>query len=322
MRNYVRYRQYKGSQHFKSSFVLIKFSTRIILILLLSSLLGSCIGTKYNQPSSQNPSPMTETIRTHKRVSANGCSGKRIKWEILGKPVQLFIPQGYSSSAAPHLIIHFHGVPKVSEFAICQKTSQVMLTITGGSGSSSYEKLFTGTENLTDLLNRTAKELDVNGFSSLTLSGWSAGYGAIRALLRQNEDGIDNIVLLDGLHTSYIPEKQVLFEGGQLDTVSLEPFFKFAQKAAKGEKQMLITHGSIFPGTYASTTECTEYIIKKLGLKRTPVLKSGPVGMQQIGETLSGNLSILSYAGNTAPDHIDYLHGLAYFLDKVFKIHK
>ncbi|MCK5443680.1 MAG: hypothetical protein KAJ23_17480, partial [Maribacter sp.] len=78
----------------------------------------------------------------------------------------------------------------------------------------------------------------------------------------------------------------------------------------------------IFPGTYASTTECTEYIIKKLGLKRTPVLKSSPVGMQQIGETLSRNLSILSYARNTAPNHIDHLHSLAYFLDKVLKTHK
>jgi len=258
----------------------------------------------------------------HERVSADQCPGNRIKWKFQGKSVQLFIPQDYSGSVMPHLIIHFHGVPKVSEFAMCQRTSQVMLTITGGSGSSSYEKLFTETDNLIDLLNRTSKELDVNGFSSLTLSGWSAGYGAIRALLKQYEDRIDNIVLLDGLHTSYIPEKQVLFEGGQLDTVSLEPFFKFAQKAAKGEKRMLITHGSIFPGTYASTTECTAYIIKKSGLKRTPVLKPGPVGMQQIGEALSGNLSILSYAGNTAPDHIDHLHGLAYFLDKVLKTHK
>ncbi|MCK5442592.1 MAG: hypothetical protein KAJ23_11935 [Maribacter sp.] len=87
----------------------------------------------------------TKTIRTHERVSENQCIGNRIKWEFQGKPAQLFIPQDYLGTVAPHLIIYFHGVPKVSEFAICQKASQVILTITGGFGSSSYEKLFTGT---------------------------------------------------------------------------------------------------------------------------------------------------------------------------------
>ena len=44
------------------------------------------------------------------------------------------------------------------------------------------------------------------------------------------------------------------------------------------------------------------------------VLKEGPVGMQLLGEVKAGGLLILSYAGNTAPDHIDHLHGLHYFI--------
>jgi hypothetical protein len=36
--------------------------------------------------------------------------------------------------------------------------------------------------------------------------------------------------------------------------------------------------------------------------------------MQLLSETNAGGLHILGFAGNTAPDHIDHLHGLATFL--------
>jgi len=47
---------------------------------------------------------------------------------------------------------------------------------------------------------------------------------------------------------------------------------------------------------------------------RRPVLKWGPAGMQQLSETRQNGLRILACAGNTAPDHIDHLHGLPAFL--------
>ncbi|MEQ9287353.1 MAG: hypothetical protein RIG77_10620 [Cyclobacteriaceae bacterium] len=63
-----------------------------------------------------------------------------------------------------------------------------------------------------------------------------------------------------------------------------------------------------------STTECADYLIRELGLKRNPVLRQGPNGMQQVGETTQGRLHILAFAGNTAPDHVDHLHGLSFFI--------
>ena len=47
---------------------------------------------------------------------------------------------------------------------------------------------------------------------------------------------------------------------------------------------MLVTHSEIFPGTFASTTETADYMLRALGLRRAPVLKWGPRGMQQLGE--------------------------------------
>ena len=288
-----------------------------MLLVALNTFLA-CTKTTNKNSSQQNPSPMTESIRAHERVSAKICEGKRINWQLQDKSVQLFIPNNYDNTLPVNLIIHFHGVPQVTEFSVCEKTSEVILTITGGSGSSSYERLFSDGDNFVKLLNRTNIELGIQNSSTITLSGWSAGYGAIRAIISRHEDLIHNIILLDGLHASYIPENQVLYDGGKIDSLRLNPFLEFAEKAVNGKKQMVITHSSIFPGTYASTTESTEYLIRKLGLKRKPSLKPGPVGMQQVGETISGKLVILSFAGNTAPDHVDHLHGLYYFLDKIF----
>ncbi|MBD3626693.1 hypothetical protein [Cyclobacterium sp.] len=50
------------------------------------------------------------------------------------------------------------------------------------------------------------------------------------------------------------------------------------------------------------------------GIHREPVLREGPLGMQQLGASTQGKFKILAFAGNTAPDHIDHLHGMFHFI--------
>ncbi len=71
---------------------------------------------------------------------------------------------------------------------------------------------------------------------------------------------------------------------------------------------MVVTHSEIFPGTYASTTETTDYLLAQLGLHRRPVLKWGPMGLQQLSEVRAGRFLLMGFAGNSAPDHVDQLH--------------
>ncbi len=146
------------------------------------------------------------------------------------------------------------------------------------------------------------------------LSSFSAGYGAVRAILKNHFQMIDGIILLDGLHTDYVPSGLVLAEGGELNSDKLIDFVQFARLAIEGKKKLLITHSEIFPGTYVSTTETANFIINSLNLERHPVLEWGPVGMQLLSETKRNGLTILGFAGNTAPDHIDHFHGLPAFL--------
>jgi len=249
------------------------------------------------------------------------CEGIRFKLEdIFSSPIEVYIPSHLTKNDTIALVIHFHGSAKVSEWAACiEKKKYVVATVNLGSGSSKYEKPLLVDGVIDNMLRRTqdvlSKEYGIS-VDKLLVSSFSAGYGAVRALLSNpvSFEKIDGILLLDGLHTDYVPDKQLLSDGGKLNGEKLEYFLRFAREAVKGHKSFVFTHSSIFPSTYASTTECADYLINKLGLKRTSVLEKGPVGMQQVGNTQQGGLHIMAFAGNTAPDHIDHLHALSTFI--------
>jgi hypothetical protein len=155
----------------------------------------------------------------------------------------------------------------------------------------------------------------------ITLVGFSAGHGAVRAILREPRHfaRVDAVLLLDGMHTSYVPEGRVLAEGGTLDTTNLAAFAEFARAAVRGEKRFVVTHSEIFPGTFASTTETADWLLTALGLTRVPVLRWGPRGMQQLSEVRAGRFELLGFAGNSAPDHVDHLHAMPELLNRMLR---
>ena len=155
----------------------------------------------------------------------------------------------------------------------------------------------------------------------LTLAGFSAGHGAIRAILRDPRHfaAVDAVLLLDGMHTSYVPDRTVLEAGGMLDTTNLTAFAELARAAMRGEKRFVVTHSEIFPGTFASTTETADWLLRAVGLRRTPVLQWGPRGMQQLSESRAGRFELLGFAGNTGPDHVDHLHAMPEFLARAME---
>lgn len=186
-----------------------------------------------------------------------------------------------------------------------------------GAGTGVYQRAFAEPAAFDSLLAGVSREIaaasrHATRIDHLTLSGFSAGHGAVRAILRDPRHfaHVDAVLLLDGMHTSYVPEGKVLAEGGTLDTTNLTALAAFARAAARGEKRFLVTHSEIFPGTFASTTETADWLLRELGLHRTPVARFGPRGMQQLSEARSGNFELRGYAGNTAPDHIDQLHAM------------
>lgn len=289
-------------------------SALIMFLLVAAPVLG--------QQASQNPSPMTDTTRPHPRIEKNEVPGKRTPLNSL-KGAVLFADNKVRTEKPVPLIIHFHGAQWLMEYHIAKHFPKAaLITVNLGSGSRVYGEPFTQSEAFRTLIDEAAKELQLkNGWSSITLVGFSAGYGSIRAILRHPEyfRKVDNVLLLDGIHASYVPEGKRLADGGVIKADDLDSYVSFAREAVAGRKRFVISHSEIFPGTYASTTECVDYLLTTLSLNRVARLKDGPVGMQQLSEVYTKGFRVLGYAGNTGADHGDQLQAMPYWL-KLFKI--
>jgi hypothetical protein len=289
----------------------------------------SAPSTAQPAPRAQNPSPMVEHSRRHERVQPGQPPGITFTIDsALSRPVDVFIPDRPSATGETDertLLVHFFGASYVPMHAVASAPGRYVLAVVNlGGGSAAYERPLSDSAVWSNLLRRVRHETTSRTGGSVRLgrvivSAFSAGYGGVRALLsdERTAEAIDGVILLDGLHTSYVPERMVVAEGGALDTARLVPFLRFARRAVSRQAGLLITHSEIFPGTFASTTETSDWLIAALGLVRTPVLSWGPGGMQQLSEVRRGRLTILGFAGNTGPDHIDHLHGLREFLAQV-----
>ncbi len=274
--------------------------------------------------SGQNPSPMSETTRAHERLTQRDVPGTARSFiGPSGRTVSVRVPVAVSTSL--DLVIHFHGAAWIPEQAVAALGEATVVAVVNlGAGSGAYVRAFTTAEMFDSLLSGVAKEVAVvtgapATFTRLTLVGFSAGHGAIRAILREPRHfaRVNAVLLLDGMHTSYVPEGRVLADSGALDTTNLVAFTEFARAAVRGEKRFLVTHSEIFPGTFASTTETADWLLAALGVPRTAVLQWGARGMQQVSEARAGGFELLGFAGNSAPDHVDHFHAMPELLARV-----
>jgi hypothetical protein len=265
----------------------------------------------------QNPSPMVEHTREHRRLQEVSPAGRREVLEL----GTLFLPdrltlKSHRTKAVPLLVV-FHAGTWLPEVA-ANRVKAAVISIQIGAGSAVYQAAFADPQRFPTLLNEAERKAGVL-LRPITLAAWSAGCGAIRELLRQPEStaGVERIVAIDGIHAGYVDGTPGPLDS-QLEAANMEPWLAFAREARAGRKTLLITHSEIFPGTYASTTETADWLLAALGLKRHAVLKRGPLGMQRLSDTRAGRLRIQGYAGNSAPDHVDQLQALPDFVRMVW----
>lgn len=268
-------------------------------------------------PAAQNPSPMVEHTRVHERLVKQALDGvTRTFAGPMAKPVELFVPAAARALDSVDVVVHFLGAAWLPEQAVAALPHPAIAAVVNlGAGSGVYDRAFTDPAAFDSLLAGIAREASAaNGhptrIARVVLVGFSAGHGAVRAILRDPRHfaRVDDVLLIDGMHTSYVPERTPIASGGTIDTTNLIAFRDFARAAMRGDKRFLVMHSEIFPGTFASTTETADWLLASLGLHRTPVLRWGPRGLQQLSEVRSGRFELMGFAGNSAPDHIDELH--------------
>jgi hypothetical protein len=257
----------------------------------------------------QNPSPMVEHTRTHPRLTEQSPPGRREKL-ALGT---LFLPAGMKTGRGAAILFFFHGGTWLPEVAAAQNKVAVV-TVQAGSGSAVYARLFDDASRFPALLKEAESQAGMH-FGRVMLGGWSAGCGAIRQILKAPDSyaRVDAALMIDGIHSDYVGGTPGPLES-KIRGENLEIWQQLARDAMAGRKRVMVTHSEIFPGTYASTTETADYLLQQLHVARRPVLKWGPMGMQQLSDARAGHFLLVGYAGNSAPDHVDQLHSLPVFL--------
>lgn len=256
----------------------------------------------------QNPSPMVEHTRAHPRLAEERPAGRREPLEL----GTLFLPEGKPRGGAP-LLVFFHGGTWLPEVA-GERRGIAVWHAQIGHGSGVYARAFATRGRFLKIVAEAAGKAG-RPFGSIALGGWSAGCGAVREILQDPEAyaRVNAVLCIDGMHTGYVGGKPGPQES-DLETAPLAVWKKLGEDAAAGRKRFLLTHSEIFPGTFASTTETADWLVRALGLRRRPVLRWGPMGTQQLSEIRRGGLTILGFAGNSAPDHVDQLHSLTEYL--------
>ena len=258
----------------------------------------------------QNPSPMVEHTRAHPRLKEEHPPGRREKLELGA----LYLPAGRPRA----ILFFFHGGTWLPEVAAARHKVAVV-TVQAGAGSGTYARLFEDPRRWPKLLAEAEAKAGAP-FARVVLGGWSAGCGAVRQILRAPESyaRAGGILCIDGIHSDYVDGKPGPLES-KIGVESLAIWEQAARDAMAGRKRVLITHSEIFPGTFASTTETADYLLRQLGLPRRPVLKWGPMGLQQLGEAKSGSFLTMGFAGNSAPDHVDQLHALPSWVEWILR---
>jgi hypothetical protein len=271
------------------------------------------MGIKAQPPKwvSAAPADFTQTERSSEARGVNPCLspdpgfGEYGAWDYSPSIGQMLVPQKLELDADGKVpvMFHFHGHEPARKEWVQALDSAVLVALDLGINSGPYLRKFERPETFeylmgsveTALEKRLGEKLSVG---KIGVSSWSAGYGAVQRVLESRiADRIDTVILLDGLHTTFSNT-----EGARL---TMAPFVRFAERATKGETFMHVSHSSIIPPGYASTTETANYLIWQVGgtpEDRTP-RKEDPMGLKLIRGYEDGDFHVEGYSGNGKLDH-------------------
>ena len=191
---------------------------------------------------------------------------------------RIAIPQrgGHTSDMGYDVVIQFHGHSPVRKTLVQVARGVVYVGIDKGLGSGPYSDAFANPDVFQALWRSIEAALKHQSgderahIRHLALSAWSAGYGAVNEILKYGDDRIDAVILLDGLHAAWNPAARDHDAGvASLSSLPLSPTFRFAKKAARGEKIFLFTHSDVNPESYPSTRQTADLLLHELGLTRT-----------------------------------------------------
>lgn len=255
-----------------------------------------------------------------KSVSTNSVPGFA---EIALTTGRLFIPANWQPrSNHADLLVFFHGHPPVVCSNLTWSGKTVPIVVVNYPGlSAAYAGPFRDTNRFGAMLREARRKLSERAgqpleSGRLAVASFSAGFGAVREILRQPEyfSQITDLVLADTLYAGYVTNdgRRVVMPA------HIKDFVRFARRAAAGDVVMVLTHSQLVPGGYASTIETADDILDALELKRTPASGADATGMTLLSTAAKDGFMLRSYEGTAGPDHMKHLTRVGLALREIF----
>ena len=230
---------------------------------------------------------------------------------------ELMLPVNREPGQAVPVWVHLHGAHRVAQTNFFRSGEPgAFFTLSLPGLSSAYTRHFQDERVWPALLNEIQEHLrghfgaeTVPG--TLTLSSFSAGFGGVREILRQTEgEGIDRLLLADSLHAGFTgdPERR------EINPAHLDPFVRFARKAAAGQKLMTVTHSQVATPTYAATGETAAALLEAVGGAAEPDGMIHDGELRRVSRFQLGGLTILGYDGDTGEAHLAHLRHMRHFM--------
>jgi hypothetical protein len=233
------------------------------------------------------------------------------KWESVALGHMVAPKQGsVRKDGGFDLVVHFHGHEAIRKEFVKTGHGVVLIGIDLGIGSGAYETTFQDPQLLPKIIASAEEKMRKRSGKKnahvrhLALSSWSAGYGAISQILRQPiASKIEAVVLLDSLHAGY----QEGGKKGQVRAAQISQFVDYARLAVKGKRFLFLSHSSIIPPGYASTTEVAQHVVGELGGKLKKAHRKDVLGLEMIDRWDKGKVHVRGYEGDDKPDHCAHI---------------
>jgi len=236
---------------------------------------------------------------------------------------KIFIPSTYQSRGnVADLLVHFHGDPQTYwNNAKYAKLNTVIVTVNYSGLSSAYSTPFSNTSLFGTLMNEALAKVraepdipDTLTWDKLGVSSFSAGYGAVREILKQPtyRNEIDSLLAADSLYAT------TAGDGTPLDS-QMADYKTFATAAKNGTKTFIYSHSQVVtntgPSGYESTYECADELMQHLAITPTAVNSNGLGTLNFYRTAQTGNFKLWGATGSDGDSHLEHLRYIGEFLD-------
>jgi hypothetical protein len=239
---------------------------------------------------------------------------------------RIAIPQsgGHTEDLGFDVLVHFHGADPTRKTVVQVSRGVVYVAVDKGVGSGPYADAFLARDRWPNLRASITSALRAHTgderahIRHIALSAWSAGYGAVNQILKQDPDGVDAVILLDALHGSWRfgTTERDHDRISSVDLGYIAPVVEYARRAQRGDKLFVLTHSRIDPQQYPGVGITADAMLNELRQKRTKVRAQAGF-LTQVGTVDAQGLHVWSYEGRNERVHCAHIALMARALTTV-----